>query len=119
MEKDNQAIFYKEGKIRNYPLQFKLTAISFAEVHGNRAGLRMTETEYVNGERKKKVLKKLLRIRKLKEPKESVVKELEENLSAKNWMNLFLGGFMKDVGKVFGCQENSLWKRRDHDDMAK
>ena len=37
MEKDNQATSPKEEKNRTYPLQFKLDALSFAQIHGNRA----------------------------------------------------------------------------------
>lgn len=40
--------------------------------------------------------------------KGSVVKKLEENLSAKNWNTLFLSGFTEDVKKVFMYQENLL-----------
>ena len=32
MEEDNQATSHKGEKIRNYPLQFKLDAISFAQI---------------------------------------------------------------------------------------
>ena len=39
---------------------------------------------------------------------ESVVKEAEENLLAKNWMNLFLRDFVKGVVKAFECHKNLL-----------
>ena len=37
MEEDNQAMSHKGEKVRNFTLPFKLTAISFAEEHENRA----------------------------------------------------------------------------------
>ena len=40
MEEDNQATSHKGGKIKSYPSQFKLDAISFAQIHGNRAAER-------------------------------------------------------------------------------
>ena len=40
MEEDNEATSHKGEKIKSYPLQFKLDAISFAQIHGNRAAER-------------------------------------------------------------------------------
>ena len=37
MKEDNQATSHKGDKFRSYPLQFKLDAISFTQIHGNRA----------------------------------------------------------------------------------
>ena len=86
-------------------------AIYFAKILGKRITERKFNADrkkYVNSERKWKVLKKVLRIRQRKEAKESVLKELEENLLAKNWKSLFLSDLTKDVVKVFGCHENLL-----------
>ena len=52
--------------------------------------------------------KKLLRITIQIEAKESLVNKVEENLSVKNCMSLFLSDFTKDMVKVFGCHENFL-----------
>ena len=40
MEEDNQATSHKGEKITSYPLKFKLDAISFAQINGNRAAER-------------------------------------------------------------------------------
>ena len=37
MEEDNQATSHKGERIRSQPSQFKLDAVSFAQIHGNRA----------------------------------------------------------------------------------
>ena len=62
MEEDNQATSHKDEKNRSYPLQFKLDALPFAQIHGNRTAERkfnVDRKDYENGERKQKVLKKL------------------------------------------------------------
>ena len=41
MEEDNQAISHKGEKVRNFILPIELTAISFAEEHGNRAAKKI------------------------------------------------------------------------------
>ena len=40
MEEDNQATSHEGKKIINYPSQFKLDVISFAQIHGNRTAER-------------------------------------------------------------------------------
>ena len=37
MEEDNQATSHKGERIRSHTLQFRLDAVSFAHIHGNRA----------------------------------------------------------------------------------
>ena len=60
--------------------------------------------------RKKKVLKKVLKITKQKEPKKALSKSWKI-LSGENWMILFLSGFAKDLVKVLRFQNNLLWKK--------
>ena len=62
MEKESQATSDKGQKLKNYSLKFKLDAISFAAIHEimlQKRSKMLNEREYANGERKKKVLKKL------------------------------------------------------------
>ena len=63
MEEDNQVTSHKGEKIRNYPLQFKLDAISFAqipmEIDPQKESSKLIGKEYENAQSKKKVLKKL------------------------------------------------------------
>ena len=62
MEEDNQATSHKDQKNRSYPLQFKLDALPFAQIHGNRTAERkfnVDRKDDENGERKQKELKKL------------------------------------------------------------
>ena len=68
MEEDSQATSHKGEKVRSYPLQFKLNAISYAVIHGNHAA-----------ERKLKVDRK--RIREWREKKESIEKTVKNKKS--------------------------------------
>ena len=63
----------------------------------------------VDRKRKKKVLKKVLKITKQKEPKKALWKSWKI-LSGEYWMSLFLSGFTKDLIKVLRFQ-NNLWKK--------
>ena len=54
MEEDNQATFHKGEKIRSYSLQFKLDAISFLQIHGNRAPERKFKVDWKRMTREKR-----------------------------------------------------------------
>ena len=110
-DSDNQTSSHKSEKIKSYTLKFKPDAFFHAEIHANHAAeksTKLTEKEFVNGDRKKRSFNKLSIPRKQKEAKENVSREEEESRSAKNWMRLFLSGSMRDGANVFLCHESSL-----------
>ena len=82
-------------------------AIYFAEFHENRAAERK-----LNAHRKRiGEWREKMESTKNKKAKGSQRKRCEgtgENLSAKNWKNLIMSSFSKDVVQIFGSYENLL-----------
>ena len=88
MEEDNQATSHKDEKNRSYPLQFKLDAFPFAQIHGNRTA-----------ERKFNVDRK--RLREWREKTESIEKTVKnKNLNGSKRMRIKAAGRKPFIEKL-------------------
>lgn len=104
MDEESQVTSHKGQKLKNYSLQFKLGAISFAAIHGNRAAERKynVDRKRIREWRGKKYRKNCEEKESYRLPKTKGSKEVEENILMKNWT------YMKDAVEACGHQENSL-----------